>query len=497
MKLPRAEDRAFFERVSAAVFSNPFGPQRHAIDLQLAEIAGAKPSAVGREALLSRVVGRVDERLHALAEGGSLRLAAWSETERPLVEQALLFSCFHRFADEIDVHVAEQITAGARPVPAGFAPTLLRELVHHGMPRPQATRMVAVLFQMRRAFTFIDRTLTGGSPCMRALRQALWSNVFTHDVGRYDRWLWSRMEDFSTILLGGTGTGKGTAAAAIGRAGFIPFDARKGCFVESFTEAFVAVNLSQYPKGLIESELFGHVKGAFTGAIERYDGALSRCSPHGAIFLDEIGEAETTVQIKLLRVLQERELVPVGSHQAQRFSGRVIAATNRDLDELRRSGRMRDDFYYRLCSDVIEVPSLRQRLREDPDELPRLLEAVLERMLGEPAPTLVDEVVAVIGRELPRDYPWPGNVRELEQCVRRVLITQRYTGDRTVRVAAGARERLRRAIDGEELSARELLRDYCRMLYERHGTYEEVARRTGLDRRTVKRHVDEAGPAGA
>ncbi len=478
------EDRAFFEMVSDAVFSNPFGDRRHAIDLRL----GGVPETEERHTVLERVLERVDARLAAWAEGGSLRLSQLPESTRPLVERALLFSSFHLYAEQMDEHIERQLEVGAKPCPAPFAPRLLEHLHGHGMPRPDAARMVAVIFQMRRAFCFIDRTLTGGSPCMRALRQALWNNIFTHDIVRYDRWLWNRMEDFSTILLGDTGTGKGTAAAAIGRAGFIPFDVRRGCFVESFTEAFVAVNLSQFPAGLISSELFGHVKGAFTGAIERYAGAFARCSPHGAIFLDEIGEVEVPVQIKLLRVLQEREFSPVGSHQAERFSGRVIAATNRDLDELRREGRFRDDFYYRLCSDVIRVPSLQQRLAEDPEELPRLVHTVLERTLGQSVSSLAEEVVAAIERGLPRGYPWPGNVRELEQCVRRVLITRRYEGDEAA-MGSDGRERLHRGIDAGELPARELVRDYCRLLYERHGTYEEVARRTQLDRRTVKRHV--------
>jgi hypothetical protein len=489
MKRLRPADREFFELVSAAVSSNPFGERRHAIDLQLAELAGT----ADRDVVLERVLARVDARLAALAEDGSLRLDAQPADVRPLLEQALSFSCFHRFAAAIDAHIEEQRAAGAEPRPARFAPELLARLRRHGLPAARATHLLAVFFQMRRAFYFIDRTLTGGSPCMRALRQALWNNIFTHDIGLYERWLWNRMEDFSTILLGDTGTGKGTAAAAIGRAGLIGFDARRGTFVESFTEAFTAVSLSQFPAGLLESELFGHVKGAFTGAIERYDGALARCSPHGAVFLDEIGEVEVPVQTKLLRVLQEREYSPVGSHDARRFSGRVVAATNRDLAELRRTGRFRDDFYYRLCSDVISVPSLRQRLAEDPDELPRLVGAVLTRTLGEPAPGLVEEIVAAIERGLPEGYAWPGNVRELEQCVRRVLMTRGYAGDRAAH-GGDARERLRRALEAGDVEARVLVRDYCRLLYERHGTYEEVARRTGLDRRTVKRHVDGAPP---
>src|SRR5213594_4209634 len=98
---------------------------------------------------------------------------------------------------------------------------------------------------------------------------------------------------------------------------------------------FIALNLSQYPETLIESELFGHKKGAFTGAIEAHDGLFTRCSSYGAIFLDEIGEVSAPVQIKLLQVLQERTFSPVGSHEKLKFRGRVIAATNKPLEHLR------------------------------------------------------------------------------------------------------------------------------------------------------------------
>jgi transcriptional regulator with PAS, ATPase and Fis domain len=191
---------------------------------------------------------------------------------------------------------------------------------------------------------------------MADLRLHLWQNVFTGEVRLYERYLWNRMEDFSTLLLGETGTGKGTAAAAIGRSSFIPFDEKQGRFAESFMRGFISMNLSQFPETLIESELFGHRKGAFTGAVEAHQGVLARCSEYGAIFLDEIGDVPVPVQIKLLQVLQERQFCPVGSHEPARFRGRVIAATNRPLDKLREQGLFRDDFFYRLCSDIIHVP---------------------------------------------------------------------------------------------------------------------------------------------
>ena len=250
-------------------------------------------------------------------------------------------------------------------MPVPFSRDLLSLLQRRGLAEEEALRVFAIFFQIRRAHHFIVEGLIGDSACMREFRRRLWDNVFTHDIRHYERCLWSRMEDFSTLLLGETGTGKGTAAAAIGRSGFIPFDPKKQCFAESFTRSFVSINLSQFPETLIESELFGHRKGAFTGAVEAHEGIFARCSPHGAIFLDEIGEVSAPVQIKLLRVLQDRVFSPVGSHEQVRFRGRVIAATNKPLDALRGPGGFRDDFYYRLCSDTITVPPLRQRLRED------------------------------------------------------------------------------------------------------------------------------------
>jgi transcriptional regulator with GAF, ATPase, and Fis domain len=321
------------------------------------------------------------------------------------------------------------------------------------------------------------------------LRFHLWNNVFTHNIRWYELHLWDRMEDFSTMLLGETGTGKGAAAAAIGRSGFIPFDERRDSFAESFTRGFVSLNLSQFPETLIESELFGHKKGAFTGAVEDHEGVFARCSPHGAIFLDEIGDATIPAQIKLLQVLQERTFSPVGSHDKKRFRGRVIAATNRPLDQLRATGQFRDDFYYRLCSDVITVPPLRQRIAEDPRELDDLVAYLVLRLTGETSPEAVEMVQGALDAGVGRNYAWPGNVRELEQAVRRILLTRQYAGDRRA-IAPDLRSQLVAGVEHGTLDANAVLSGYCQLLYERHGTYEEVARRTKLDRRTVKAYLE-------
>jgi transcriptional regulator with PAS, ATPase and Fis domain len=351
-----------------------------------------------------------------------------------------------------------------------------------------------MFFQLRRAFYFILGSLAGRCESMRRLREALWNNVFTHNMRDYEAALWNRMEDFSTLLLGETGTGKGAASAAIGRSEFIPYLPDQRRFAENFAESFIAINLSQFPETIIESELFGHRKGAFTGAVDHYQGVFERCSAHGALFLDEIGEVSIPVQIKLLQVLQERTFSPLGGHEKKRFSGRVIAATNQRLDRLRRDGRFREDFFYRLCSDVIELPNLRQRIAESPAELEQLVQLLVTRVAGDQARDLAPMVMGALERDLPRGYAWPGNVRELEQAVRRILLTGRYAGD-IADAATNEEDLLSEKLRAGELTAEELLARYSALLYRRLGTYAEVAKRTGLDPRTSRKYV-EAAKAG-
>jgi Nif-specific regulatory protein len=232
----------------------------------------------------------------------------------------------------------------------------------------------------------------------------------------YDKYLLNRLEDFSTLLVGETGTGKGVAAAAIGRSGYIPFDEKKECFTESFVRSFVAINLSQFPESLIESELFGHRKGAFTGALDSHIGVFSLCSPYGAIFLDEIGDLSPTTQIKLLRVLQEREFERVGGNETIRCNVRVIAATNRNLEQLMEKGTFREDLYYRLNVFPIHIPPLRERK----SDIILLVDHFIEKYA-----TLNHKKIQRISTpaiDLLMAYHWPGNVRELENCIERAVL---------------------------------------------------------------------------
>jgi two-component system response regulator HydG len=208
----------------------------------------------------------------------------------------------------------------------------------------------------------------------------------------------------ATILIQGeSGTGKELVARAIHY---------KGAFAAN---PFIAVNCGAIPENLIESELFGSVKGAFTGATETRNGFF-QAAAGGTIFLDEIGTAPQAVQTRLLRVLQEKEVSMVGSQKAQKIELRVIAATNSDLYELAQKGMFREDLYYRLNVVNIETPTLRSRK----DDIVSITNTFLQKYgveYGKSNITISDKALEVLMR-----HSWPGNVRELENVIQRMII---------------------------------------------------------------------------
>jgi two-component system response regulator HydG len=206
----------------------------------------------------------------------------------------------------------------------------------------------------------------------------------------------------TVLITGESGTGKELVARAIHYAG------------SRAAAPFVPVNCGAVPEELLESELFGHVKGAFTGARETRAGFF-QTADGGTIFLDEIGETNLSMQVKLLRVLQDKEIYMVGSRKPQKADVRVIAASNKDLLHLVNKGAFRDDLYYRLAVLTIEIPPLRER-GEDILLLTNLFVNKYADELGKKAPRFSDKVIQVF-----REYNWPGNVRELENVVQRVV----------------------------------------------------------------------------
>jgi transcriptional regulator with GAF, ATPase, and Fis domain len=209
--------------------------------------------------------------------------------------------------------------------------------------------------------------------------------------------------DATVLIYGETGTGKELIARAIHNR-----SARKD-------RPLVKVNCGAIPAGLVESELFGHMKGAFTGAIDRRTGRFE-LAHRGTIFLDEVGELPLDMQVKLLRVLQEQEFEPIGSSRTVRVDVRVIAATNRDLEESVRAGRFRSDLFFRLNVLPLRVPPLRER-RSD---VPQLVAFFLSRSckkLGKKVDAVAQETM-----DLLINYAWPGNIRELQNVIERAVV---------------------------------------------------------------------------
>lgn len=469
--------------VSRLTFNNPF----EAETLELAyRIAGERPRS--RKSLNAKLFTAIREKLEAIVFNNSSSWKDFSGEDSELIRVASLYDAYHSCSAEFDELILRQVEEGVTPSTVPFAQQTLSLIQARGFSPEQALQYFAFYYQLRRAWYFIFNGLIGKNPSMERLRAHLWRSIFTHDTHWYEQFLWNRMEDFSTFLVGETGTGKGTAAAAIGRSGYIPFDESKGCFAESFMGNFIEINLSQFPESLIESELFGHQKGAFTGAIESHKGVFALCSKFGSIFLDEIGDVSFPVQIKLLKVLEERNFTAVGSHDKQYFSGRIIAATNKPISNLREGSIFRRDFYYRLCSNVITTPTLRQQVNEEPATLETLLKHTLLRIVGALSPELEELVLEVIEREVGAEYHWPGNVRELEQAVRCILLNRNHCSEIEgwCEPYSGVTPT---AFHNLELSAQELLSAYCLTLYNKYKTYEKVAEITQLDPRTVKKHI--------
>jgi two-component system response regulator HydG len=210
----------------------------------------------------------------------------------------------------------------------------------------------------------------------------------------------------TVLVLGESGTGKELVARALHRR-----SSRRD-------RPFVAVNCSALAETLLESELFGHVRGAFTGAVAARRG-LFEAADGGTLFLDEIGDIPAPTQVRLLRVLQEGEIRPVGAQESKRVDVRVIAATHVDLAEAMAAGRFREDLYYRLDVVAIRLPSLRER----PDDIPILASHFLRKLAARMGKRL-DGISAEAMKLLAR-HDWPGNVRELENAIERAVVLAR------------------------------------------------------------------------
>lgn len=350
------------------------------------------------------------------------------------------------------------------------------------------SHVFACFRQIQQAFHHIYDNIIGNSMPAARLRASIWQSIFTHDMRRYRRAMYRKMGDFPTLITGASGTGKELIARAIAAARYVPFDPERLEFTDAPGQSFLPINIAALSPTLIESELFGHRRGSFTGAIGDRKGWLEACAPSGSVFLDELGEMDLAIQVKLLRVIETRTFSAVGDTTLHSFQGKLIAATNRDLPTKIRAGRFREDLYYRLCADLIQTPSLADQIRDSPRVLHELLLYMTQRTVGEEAERCLPEVAEWIAKNLPADYTWPGNYRELEQCVRNVIIRRSYQP--LAQASSDAEDGFLTNLQAGRLSAEELLANYAARVYRLTGSYEEAARRMGLDRRTVKTKVE-------
>ncbi len=504
MRLFDDGERGAAEALAKLTHANPFLPERIEHEREVLGGAFVPGRAVWNvDADLDGMnpnLQRLEDAARELKERARGRIAAGTKPaadEAALYEDLVLYHLYSRYEREWRATL-DRDAERPRPVARweAFAEEVQRDLALPGLPKPDAAFLFAYGYQTRRAFHFVFRHLYGASLPAARLRAAVWQSIFTHDRRRYRRALVAHLHDVPTLITGASGTGKELVARAIGHSQFIPFDPEAKAFAHAPEKRFFALNLSALTPTLIESELFGHRRGAFTGAVDDREGWLEACGRGGAVFLDEIGEVSAEIQVKLLRVLQTRTFERLGETRARRFDGKIVAATNRDLAAELAVGRFREDFYYRLCADRIHTPTLRAQLDDHPDDLRNFVLVIARRLFGHgEGDAIAREVHAFLAANLPADYAWPGNVRELEQCVRNVVIRGGYApalpaAQAGAALASGAAGELLAAVARGAISADALLSRYATLVYHQAGSYEETARRIGVDRRTVRARID-------
>lgn len=512
-KAERHEATAF----SRIGYSNPFLPERLELELQILGdrfLPGAPvihlPSNLQGQTVFKNF-SLLLEQSRILVDKMRPRVSAGkcqSDQDQHLYRGTVIF---HLYAKHFSIHEVPLVRrASDRPNTIGKSWSQFQKDYDWYLNLPElalptyfnAAHCFSVFFQLDRAFSHIFEFIIGSSMPIAKLRAAIWESIFTHDMSRYVRGVHQSMGDITTLIAGKSGTGKELVARAIGMSRYQAFNPVTKKFDDAEKEPFYALNLSALSATLIESELFGHCKGSFSGAVSDRVGWLEACGKNGTVFLDEIGELDLSIQVKLLRVLQTRTFSRVGETKTRHFLGKFVTATNRDLMTEIGLGNFREDLYYRLCADVVRTPTLQEQLVDRPEDLLELTRFIASGILIElpdEADSLASEVAHWVEQHFGNSYDWPGNIRELEQCVRNVLIRKSYTPVGRIpavdpngvpdRPAQGIDTFVRSLLAGQ-MTLDEVSELYVTMVYVQLGQYDLAGKRLGVDWRTVKDKVN-------
>ncbi|MEM9160730.1 MAG: sigma 54-interacting transcriptional regulator [Verrucomicrobiota bacterium] len=491
------------KRLAEIVYCNPFEDARWEMERECLgdEYREREHYVTPRESQkalapnLDRLLAMAGEILEKARKRLETKPGVGSDSELSVYENLMHFLLFHECITRFDKMIDDSLRGRGRSNQTDFY-LEYRDRLRYFVGVDTRVRFTAekealyfaFYFQIRRAWLNTFQYLVGSSPAIMSLRARIWQSSFTRDMRRYQRSLYNRMSDIVTLITGASGTGKELVARAVALSRFVPFDLKKGGFAEDFYAAFYPINLSALSPTLIESELFGHRKGAFTGALQEKNGYFEECGEFGTVFLDEIGETSEEIQVKLLRVLQTRQFQRLGDTRLQGFVGKAMAATNRDLPEEIRKGKFREDFYFRLCADRIQTPHLKQALDGTGGELETMVSHIAYKLAGdEDGDGLTNEVCDWIKKKLGSSYAWPGNFRELEQCVRNILIHGKYEAE-SLDIPRELDSDLKEAAS-DGMTANQLLSRYAQEVYRTKGSYEETAKALGIDRRTAMLYV--------
>ena len=375
--------------IHALAFVNPFGKERDRIEARILSKMGYVNSLIDSNPIFTKEFNQVLQWVwvgeQALLDG---KVKEFESSHSDRMASLAYFSLYHEIVDDLDrliegpegdsianLKLFRRIEKGIRR----------RSPLIRGMSNPMwgnPGHLFSCFYQLRRAFLCLFQEIVGQSDPIRSLRMRVWESVFTQDMLSYQQWMHESVGRFPTLVLGPSGSGKEIVARAIGLSRFIPYDPQSSQFASKPRDSFRPVNLSALSETLIESELFGHRKGAFTGAIRDHAGIFEAAGVHGTVFLDEIGEVPESIQVKLLRLLQSGEFQAIGSEERSFYEGKIIAATHRDLDAEMRAGRIREDFFYRLCGDQVNTVALHEILASRPDEIIGSVHYICSRLFG-------------------------------------------------------------------------------------------------------------------